>query len=115
MIFESFWILLSSASPFLMVSWYIAFLLSGLQSNRIVKRAVAFNARANESVPPQAVGGVEKGNGLQVNLPPDPPRRGMQLLRKQVGRVDAAGCMLQAESQQLESCIPWPSTCSPPL
>lgn len=40
MIFDSFWILLSSASPFLMVSWYIAFLLSGLQSNRMAKAAV---------------------------------------------------------------------------
>lgn len=34
MTLDSFWTLLSSKSPFLMVSWYCQFLLSGLQSDR---------------------------------------------------------------------------------
>lgn len=42
MTLDSFWTLLSSKSPFLMVSWYCQFLLSGLQSDRTRMRGTVF-------------------------------------------------------------------------
>lgn len=37
MTLDSFWTLLSSRSPFLMVSWYCQFLLSGLQRTQVIQ------------------------------------------------------------------------------